>query len=145
MRPAARVLEPRGSDSRPLSAFRSALFGFSEGFLVLALPYDLIMSLSAAVSGGLAVVLFTMAVRAALLPLSIRAARAANPSAGLPPLLLQIPFLWMLYSLFTASTVAGHPNGLLGQSFLGVDLGTRFFTDPGALVFWLVFAALMAI
>jgi YidC/Oxa1 family membrane protein insertase len=103
------------------------------------------MSLSSVVSGGLAVVLFTLVVRAALLPLSIRAARAPHAPASLLPLLVQIPFVWMLYGLFNASTVDGQPNGLLGQSFLGVDLGTRFFADPGALVFWLVFAALIAI
>jgi len=113
---------------------------------VLALPYHLIMSLSAVVTGGLAVVLFTMAVRAALLPLSIRAARATHdPFAALWPALLQFPFLVMLYRLFNSATVDGQPNGLLDSSVLGVHLGTRFFTDPGALVFWLVFVALIAI
>jgi YidC/Oxa1 family membrane protein insertase len=140
---------------------------------VLALPYYLIMSLSAVVSGGLAVVLLTMAVRAALLPLSIRAARArqssklaelrakhggdpeafaaalrasgVNPLAGLLPGLLQLPFFMILYRLFNASTVDGHPNGLMSHTVLGVHLGAHFSTDPGALVFWLVFVALAAI
>jgi YidC/Oxa1 family membrane protein insertase len=168
MRPVGRAPEHLGSD-----AFCRARFRFSEGFFVLALPYYLIMSLSAVVSGGLAIVLVTMAVRAALLPLSIRAARASqrtklnelrakhggdpeafaaalrtsgvNPFAGLLPALLQVPFLIMLYHLFNSSTVGGQPNGLLDYSVLGVHLGTRFFTDPGALVFWLVFAALVVI
>ncbi len=104
---------------------------------MLALPYHLIMSLSAVVPGGLAIVLVTLAVRAALLPLTVR--------GGLLPALVQVPLLMVLYRLFNASTVDGGPNGLLRQSVLGVHLGTRFFADPGALVFWLVFAALAAI
>ncbi len=114
---------------------------------MLVLPYHLIMSLSAVVSGGLAIVLVTLAVRAALLPLAIRAARLADPrAAGISPFaLLQLPFFMMLYRLFNSSTVDGGPNGLLSHSLLGVHLGARFFTDPGALVFWLVFAALAAI
>jgi YidC/Oxa1 family membrane protein insertase len=173
MRPVGRAPEHLGSD-----ALCHALFRFSEGFLVLVLPYHLIMSLSAVVSGGLAIVLFTMAVRGALLPLSIRAARAnksssfnsskltelrakhggdpeafaaalrtsgVNPFAGLLPGLLQLPFFMILYRLFNASTVDGHPNGLMSHSVLGVHLGTHFYTDPAAVVFWLVFAALAAI
>jgi YidC/Oxa1 family membrane protein insertase len=150
MRPVGRAPEHLGSDASCHARFR-----FSEGFLVLVLPYHLIMSLSAVVSGGFAIVLFTMAVRAALLPLSIRAARASksltldppggNPLAALLPGLLQLPFFMILYRLFNASTVDGHPNGLMSHSVLGVHLGTHFYTDPGALVFWLVFAALAAI
>jgi YidC/Oxa1 family membrane protein insertase len=128
---------------------------------MLSLPYHAIMSLSAVVSGSLAIVLFTVAVRAALLPLAIRAARgeraraALSPAelstlgpglyAGLLPALAQIPFFMIMYRLFTSSTVDGAPNGLLSQSLLGVHLGTRFLTDPGALVFWLVFLLLAAI
>ncbi len=149
---------------------------------MLSLPYHLVMALTTAFSGGVAIVLFTVAVRAALLPLAIRAARGerarsalapklndlrakhgadreafaaeaasmlraggSSPFAGMLPALLQIPFFMMLYRLFNASTVDGIPNGLLGQSLLGVHLGTRFLADPGAPVFWLVFAALAAI
>jgi YidC/Oxa1 family membrane protein insertase len=115
---------------------------------MLSLPYHVIMSLSAVVSGGLAIVLFTVAVRAALLPLAIRAARAAlgpSPFQGLLPALAQIPFFMIMYRLFTSSTVDGAPNGLLSQSLLGVHLGTHFLTAPGAPVFWLVFVLLAAI
>src|SRR5689334_20770993 len=114
---------------------------------MLSLPYHVIMSLSAVVSGGLAIVLFTVAVRAALLPLSIRSQRAraaADPVsyAGLLPALAQIPFFMIMYRLFTSSTVDGAPNGLLSQSLFGVHLGTHFLTEPTALVFWLVFLLL---
>jgi YidC/Oxa1 family membrane protein insertase len=119
---------------------------------MLSLPYHVIMSLSAAVSGGLAIVLFTVAVRAALLPLAIRAARGQRARAelsgqyvGLLPALAQIPFFMIMYRLFTSSTVDGTPNGLLSQSLLGVHLGTHFLTAPGAPVFWLVFVLLAAI
>src|SRR5690349_10045155 len=99
---------------------------------MLSLPYHVIMSLSAVVSGGLAIVLFTVAVRAALLPLAIRAARVTlGPGLykGLLPALAQIPFFMIMYRLFTSSTVDGAPNGLLSQSLLGVHLGTHFLTD----------------
>jgi YidC/Oxa1 family membrane protein insertase len=149
---------------------------------MLSLPYHLVMALTSAFSGGVAIILFTVAVRAALLPLAIRAARGeraraafapklnelrtkhgddreafatdatsmmrasgTTPFAGMLPAALQIPFFMVLYRLFNASTVDGRPNGLLGQSLLGVHLGTRFMADPGAPVFWLVFAALAVI
>jgi YidC/Oxa1 family membrane protein insertase len=135
---------------------------------MLSLPFHLIMSLSGLVTGGLAIVLFTVAVRAALLPLAIRAARGERTRAalapklrelstaevatlgsglyaGLLPALAQIPFFMIMYRLFTSSTVDGTSNGLLSQSLLGVHLGTSFLADPGAPVFWLVFLLLAAI
>ncbi len=48
----------------------------------------------------------------------------ASPLAGCLPLLIQAPILGLVYSLFVASTIAGHPNQLLTQHFLGVPLGT---------------------
>ena len=43
--------------------------------------------------------------------------------AGCLPLLAQLPFFWVLYRLFSASLVAGHPNALLAGSLFGAPLG----------------------
>jgi YidC/Oxa1 family membrane protein insertase len=152
---------------------------------VLALPYHLVLFLADALTGAGAIVLLTLLVRAALLPLSIRAAKAnraaakanraaaktraaslekakehANDpeklaelagqqlrglTAGLVPMLVQMPFFMVLYRLFNASTVDGGPNELLQHGLLGVHLGTRFLTDPGQPVFFAVFFAVALI
>jgi YidC/Oxa1 family membrane protein insertase len=147
----------------------------------LVFAYHLVMALVPLSAAG-AIVVFTVAVRAALLPLSLRAVRGeqarariapriaelpakhagdraamaaaygelkraegAGPLAGCLPALAQLPFFFVLYRLFTSSTVDGAPNALLGQSLWGVDLGTRFLAEPTAPVFWVLFAALAAV
>ncbi len=128
--------------------------------------------LLAPVTGGMAtsaaIILFTMAVRLLLLPLSYYAMRgqasqarvAAQAQAlrerharqpdrqqrelaalyqregagmlvGCLPLLLQLPFLSVMYTLFRSATVAGHANGLLGHDLLGAPLGSHWLTGPG--------------
>jgi YidC/Oxa1 family membrane protein insertase len=124
------------------------------------------------VAGGLApvaaIVLFTIAVRLLLLPLTFYALRgqarqarvAAQAQAlseqhsgqpdrqqrelaalyqreaggmliGCLPVLLQLPFFSVMYTLFRSATVAGHPNGLLGHDLLGASLGSHWLTAPG--------------
>jgi YidC/Oxa1 family membrane protein insertase len=124
------------------------------------------------VAGGLApaaaIVLFTIAVRLLLLPLTFYAMRgqasqarvAAQAQAlrerhsgqpdrqqrelaalyqreaggmltGCLPLLLQLPFFSVMYTLFRSATVAGHPNSLLGHDLLGAPLGSHWLTAPG--------------
>ena len=115
-----------------------------------------------------AIVLFTIAVRLLLLPLTCYAMRgqarqarvAAQAQAlseqhsgqpdrqqrelavlyqreaggmllGCLPLLLQLPFFSVMYTLFRSATVAGHPNGLLGHDLLGASLGSHWLTAPG--------------
>ena len=122
--------------------------------------------------GGLAaaaaIVLFTVAVRLALLPLSYYAIRgqasqarlapqiqalrerhARNPDrlqrelaelyrregtgivSGCLPLLLQLPFLSVLYTLFRSGVVDGRPNALLGQHLFGAALGSQWLGGAG--------------
>jgi YidC/Oxa1 family membrane protein insertase len=130
-----------------------------------------------------AIVLFTVAVRLVLLPLSyyairgqagqarlapqiqaLRARHAGNPDrlqrelaalyqregtgivAGCLPLLLQLPFLSVLYTLFRSGDVDGHPNGLLGGQLFGAALGSHWL--GGAWPFsaqGVVFAGLFAL
>ena len=140
------------------------------------------------VLGGLAavaaIVAFTMAVRALLMPLSLRALRgqavqarlapqlvalrqryAKQPErlqremselykregtsvfAGFAPLLLQWPFLSVMYLLFRSPTVGGTANTLLTRDVLGVPLGTHWLSGAGpgsaqGVVFLGVFALL---
>jgi len=128
----------------------------------------------APVTGGLAaaaaIVVFTLAVRLLLMPLSYYAIRgqasqarlvpqvqalrqrhAAHPErlqreltalyrregtgvfAGFLPLLLQLPFLSVVYGLFRSGTIGGRPNGLLGHGLLGAPLGSHWLSGPGPL------------
>ncbi len=112
-------------------------------------------------SAAAAVVLVTLLVRAALIPVGISQARAersrarlaprlaelrrrygtdperlrretmalysdegVSPFAGCLPLLIQIPVVSVISALFLLPTIAGHPNELLAQTFLGVPLGS---------------------
>jgi len=113
-------------------------------------------------SAALAIVVCTIAVRLALVPLSIRAARGAkartallpqlkeisdqhknNPErmnreiaalqaesgslfAGCLPLLVQLPFFWLMYRLFSTAVVAGQSNQLLSGTLFGAPLGLHW-------------------
>jgi YidC/Oxa1 family membrane protein insertase len=122
--------------------------------------------------GGLAaaaaIVLFTMAVRLVLLPLSYYAIRGQASQArlapqvqalralhaghserlqremaalyrregggmlgGCLPLLLQVSFLGVLYTLFRSAAVGGRPNGLMGQHLFAASLGSHWLSGPG--------------
>jgi YidC/Oxa1 family membrane protein insertase len=48
-----------------------------------------------------------------------------SPYGGCLPTLLQVPFFFILYRLFNATTVAGGPNHLLAESLFGVPLSTH--------------------
>ena len=125
------------------------------------------------VIGGLAavaaIVVFTMAVRLLLMPLSLRALRGqaaqarlapqlvalrqrhgkqperlqremaalykregTSMFAGFAPLLLQWPFLSVMYLLFRSPTVGGTANTLLSHDLLGVPLGAHWLSGAGA-------------
>src|SRR6185312_1005102 len=124
--------------------------------------------------GGLAavaaIVVFTMAVRLLLMPLSLRALRGqaaqarlapqlvalrqrygkqperlqremaalykregTSMFAGFAPLLLQWPFLSVMYLLFRSPTVGGTANTLLSHDLFGVPLGAHWLSGAGPL------------
>ena len=126
------------------------------------------------VLGGLAavaaIVVFTMAVRLLLIPLSLRALRGqaaqarlapqlvelrrrygkqperlqremaalykregTSMFAGFAPLLLQWPFLSVMYLLFRSPTVGGTANTLLTRDLFGVPLGAHWLSGAGPL------------
>ncbi len=116
-----------------------------------------------------AIIVFTMAVRVLLLPLSLRALRGqaaqarlapqlqalrrqhgqqperlqrelaalyrregTSMFAGFAPLLLQWPFLSVMYLLFRSPQVGGTANTLLARDLLGVPLGMHWLSGAGA-------------
>ena len=130
-----------------------------------------------------AIVAVTMAVRLALLPLSLRALRGqaiqarlapraaalrqrhrqqperlrrelaalyqregASMFAGIAPLLLQWPFLSVMYLLFRSPVVGGARNVLLTRDLFGVPLGAHWLGGAGlATASGAVFLALFAL
>jgi YidC/Oxa1 family membrane protein insertase len=130
-----------------------------------------------------AIVVFTVAVRLLLLPLSYYALRGqAGMAAVLPqaqelrkryahqperlqreltalyqregtgllggclPLLIQLPFLSVLYALFRSGTIGGRPNALLHRELLGAPLGSHWLSGAGPLsAHGLVFLGLFAL
>jgi YidC/Oxa1 family membrane protein insertase len=73
----------------------------------------------------------------------------AGMLAGCLPLLLQLPFLSVMYRLFRSATIGGRSNGLLGHELLGARLGSHWLSAPGPLsaqgaVFLGLFALLAA-
>src|SRR5580693_2654988 len=131
-----------------------------------------------------AIIVFTMAIRIILMPLSFRALRGQAVQARLAPqllalrqrygkqpdrlqqemlalyrregtsvfaaftpLLLQWPFLSVMYLLFRSPNVAGKPNTLLSHDLFGVPLGMHWLSGAGpvslpGIVFLGVFALL---
>jgi YidC/Oxa1 family membrane protein insertase len=122
-----------------------------------------------AVAAVAAIVVFTMAVRLLLMPLSLRALRGqavqarlapqlqalrqrygkqperlqremaalyqregTSMFAGFAPLLLQWPFLSVMYLLFRSPRVGGTANTLLSRHLFGVPLGMHWLSGAGA-------------
>jgi YidC/Oxa1 family membrane protein insertase len=50
---------------------------------------------------------------------------------GCLPVLAQLPFLSVMYTLFRSGSIDGHPNGLLGHYLLTAPLGSHWLTGPG--------------
>src|SRR6201994_4503543 len=121
-----------------------------------------------ALAAAAAIVVFTMAVRLLLMPLSLRALRGqavqarlaphlqvlrqrygkqperlqremtalykregTSMVAGLAPLLLQWPFLSVMYLLFRSPVVGGTANTLLTRDLFGVPLGAHWLSGTG--------------
>src|SRR6201995_5950790 len=79
----------------------------------------------------------------------VRALYRANGTsmfAGYLPLLLQWPFLTVMYLLFRSATINGVPNSLLRHHLFGASLSAHWLSGPGPLsVQGAVFAAVFAL
>ncbi|MER7184905.1 membrane protein insertase YidC [Streptomyces hyaluromycini] len=58
--------------------------------------------------------------------LELHAEQKVSPLSGCLPGLLQLPAFFLLYHLFSNSTIGGHDNGLLSHDLLGAPLGGRW-------------------
>jgi YidC/Oxa1 family membrane protein insertase len=56
--------------------------------------------------------------------MALYAAEGTSPFAGCLPLLIQAPIVGVIYTLFILPIIAGHPNALLEETFVGVPLGS---------------------
>ncbi|MFJ8491354.1 YidC/Oxa1 family membrane protein insertase [Streptomyces sp. NPDC094038] len=85
--------------------------------------------------------------------LELHAAEKVSPLSGCLPGLLQLPAFFVLYHLFSTSTVGGHGNGLLSHALLGAPLGGRWsdvlagsgFGSGAGLVYLALFAVVAAV
>lgn len=143
--------------SPPLAALLDAA---STGLLALS---SILEPFAGAAAAALAVIVVTLVVRAALIPVGISQARGeqtrsrlapqlkalqdthkkdperlqremlklyerekTSPLAGCLPMLIQMPVVGLIYTLFIHPQIAGHPNELLTHELGGVSLGTSF-------------------
>ncbi|MFF3989015.1 YidC/Oxa1 family membrane protein insertase [Streptomyces sp. NPDC001797] len=85
--------------------------------------------------------------------LELHAAEKVSPLSGCLPGMLQLPAFFVLYHLFSSSTIGGHGNGLLSHALLGAPLGGRWsdvladggFGSGGGLVYLVLFALVAAV
>lgn len=56
----------------------------------------------------------------------LQAETGTSVFAGFLPLLAQMPFFWLMYTLFSRAVVAGESNQLISGSLLGAPLGTHW-------------------
>ncbi|MFJ1974707.1 YidC/Oxa1 family membrane protein insertase [Streptomyces sp. NPDC087903] len=85
--------------------------------------------------------------------LELHAAEKVSPLSGILPGLLQLPAFFLLYHLFSSTTIGGRANELLGHQLFAAPLGDRWadalsgggpFGDAG-LVYLGVFAVVAAV
>jgi YidC/Oxa1 family membrane protein insertase len=107
-----------------MSTFLDAATG-----VVLSVLQYLTLAL-APINGGAAavtaVVVLTVAIRMALVPLALHRAKSQRPRGGaFLSLLVQAPVFAVLYSAFRHATVQGHRNSILTEQLFGVSLGAH--------------------
>ncbi|MFF8955816.1 YidC/Oxa1 family membrane protein insertase [Streptomyces sp. NPDC014894] len=58
--------------------------------------------------------------------MELYAKEKASPLSGCLPSLLQVPAFFLLYHLFSSTSIGGEPNGLLGHRLFAAPLGDRW-------------------
>ena len=132
----------------------AAIIAFTMAVRVLLMPLSLRALRGQAAQARLAPQLQVLRQRYARQPEKLQQEMSAlykregtSMFAGFGPILLQWPFLSVMYLLFRSPQVGGKTNTLLTRDLLGVPLGTHWLGDPGVLsaqgaVFLGVFALL---
>ena len=134
----------------------AAIIAFTMAVRVLLMPLSLRALRGQAVQARLAPQLQALRQRYAKQPERLQREMSAlykregtSLFAGITPLLLQWPFLSVMYLLFRSPQVGGKPNTLLSRDLFGVPLGTHWLSGAGpaslqGAVFLGVFALLAA-
>ena len=132
----------------------AAIIAFTMAVRVLLMPLSLRALRGQAAQARLAPQLQALRQRYARQPEKLQKEMSAlykqegtSMFAGFGPLLLQWPFLSVMYLLFRSPQVGGKTNTLLTRDLFGVPLGTHWLSGPGILsaqgaVFLGVFALL---
>jgi YidC/Oxa1 family membrane protein insertase len=132
----------------------AAIIAFTMAVRVLLMPLSLRALRGQAAQARLAPQLQALRQRYARQPEKLQKEMSAlykqegtSMFAGFGPLLLQWPFLSVMYLLFRSPRVGGQTNTLLTRDLFGVRLGTHWLSGPGILsaqgaVFLGVFALL---
>ncbi|HZX08595.1 YidC/Oxa1 family membrane protein insertase [Kribbella sp.] len=74
----------------------------------------------------------------------LQAESGTSVFAGFLPLLAQLPFFWLMYTLFSRTVVAGESNQLISGSLFGAPIGTHWPILTGTPAY-LVIAVLLAV
>jgi YidC/Oxa1 family membrane protein insertase len=121
----------------PLAAV-AAIIAFTMAVRVLLMPLSLRALRGQAVQARLAPQLQALRQRYAKQPERMQREMSAlykregtSLFAGITPLLLQWPFLSVMYLLFRSPQVGGMPNTLLSRDLFGVPLGTHWLGGAG--------------
>src|SRR5712692_5376629 len=117
----------------------AAIIAFTMAVRILLMPLSLRALRGQAVQARLAPQLQALRQRYARQPERLQREMSAlykregtSLFAGVTPLLLQWPFLSVLYLLFRSAQVGGKPNTLLSHHLLGVPLGAHWLTGVGS-------------
>jgi YidC/Oxa1 family membrane protein insertase len=118
----------------------AAIVAFTMAVRLLLMPLSLRALRGQAVQARLAPQLVALRQRYGKQPERLQREMAAlykregtSMFAGFAPLLLQWPFLSVMYLLFRSPTVGGTANTLLTRDLLGVPLGTHWLSGAGPL------------
>lgn len=138
-------------------AAAAAIIAFTMAVRLALLPLSYYAIRGQAAQARLAPELRQLRQRYARQPEQLHAATAAlyrregtTMLSGCLPVLLQAPFLSVLYLLFRSATVNGKPNVLLSRDLFGVPLGSHWLAGAGPLsahgaVFLAIFVLLAVI
>ncbi|WP_369216196.1 YidC/Oxa1 family membrane protein insertase [Streptomyces flavofungini] len=85
--------------------------------------------------------------------LELHAKEKVSPLSGCLPSLFQLPAFFLLYHLFSSSSIGGEANGLLGHTLVDAPLGGRWadalgdggIFGPSGLVYLVLFAVVAAV